>query len=383
MYTQCVKEVNKAYKFRFYPSKEQQKILSQTFGCTRVAYNWCLNLRKDQYTNNGKSINYHASSSLFTDLKKTDEYKWLNEVSCVPLQQALRHCNTAFLNFFGKRSSFPKFKKKTDKQSAEYTKSAFKFENNELKLAKMKTPLKIKWSRKFNGTPSTVTVSKNPDGKYFVSMLVTESIIPLKAVKNKIGIDLGIKDIVVTSDGFRSGNPKNTKKYERKLVHNQKLLSRKTKGSNRYKKQKLKVAKVHAKISNSRIDFLHKLSTDIVRKNQVICTETLVVKNMIKNRKLSKALSDASFGTFLNMLEYKCSWYGRTLVGIDKWYPSSKTCSNCGYIHGDLKLADRFWTCKSCETLLDRDLNASKNILAVGTTVLARGEDVSLVSNIS
>ncbi len=378
-----MKEVNKAYKFRFYPTKEQQEILSQTFGCTRVAYNWCLKLRKDQYTNNGKSINYHESSALFTDLKKSEEYKWLNNVSSVPLQQALRHCNTAFLNFFSKRSAFPKFKKKSDKQSAEYTRSAFKFENGELKLAKMKRPLKIKWSRKFSGSPSTVTVSKNPDGKYFVSMLVTEGIKPLKAVKAKIGIDLGIKDIVVTSDGFRSGNPKNTKKHERKLAHNQKLLARKTKGSNRYNKQKIKVAKVHAKISNSRIDFLHKLSTDIVRKNQVICTETLVVKNMVKNRKLSKALSDASFGTFLRMLEYKCGWYGRTLVGIDKWYPSSKTCSSCGHIHSELKLEDRFWTCKKCNTLLDRDLNASKNILAVGTTVLARGENVSLVSNIS
>jgi putative transposase len=378
-----VKEVNKAYKFRFYPNKEQEKVLSQTFGCTRVAYNWCLNLRKEQYTNNGKSINYHESSSLFTTLKKTEEYKWLNEVSCVPLQQSLRHCNTAFLNFFAKRSAFPKFKKKSDKQSIEYTKSAFKFENGKLKLAKMKTALKIKWSRKFEGSPTTVTVSKNPDGKYFVSMLITEKIKPLNPTKNKVGIDLGINDIVVTSDGFKSGNPKNTKRYEERLAKAQKKLSKKTKGSNRYKKQKLKVAKLHAKISNSRNDFLHKLSTDIVRKNQVICTETLVVKNMIKNKKLSKALSDASFGSFLRMLEYKCEWYGRTLVGIDRWYPSSKTCSACGYIHNRLQLRDRTWTCENCNTVLDRDLNASKNILAVGTTVLARGENVSLVSNIS
>ncbi len=320
---------------------------------------------------------------MFTDLKRTEEYKWLNEVSCVPLQQSLRHCNTAFLNFFAKRNGFPKFRKKIDKQSAEYTKSAFKYSNNVLKLAKMKKPLKIKWSRKFKGDPSTVTVSRTPDGKYFVSILVEENIKPLRKTKNKIGIDLGIIDIVVTSNGSKSGNPKFTKKYKSRLAKAQKILSKKTKGSSRRNKQKIKVAKIHTKITNSRNDFLHKLSTDIVRKNQVICTETLVVKNMVKNSKLSKALHDASFGNFLRMLEYKSDWYGRTLVGIDKWYPSTKTCSTCGHIVDKLPLDLREWQCRKCSTLHDRDINAAKNILAVGTTVLARGENVSLVSNIS
>lgn len=375
--------VKRAYKFRFNPTQDQKDTLSQTFGCTRVAYNWCLNLRKEQYTNNGKSINYHTSSSLFTDLKKTEKYKWLNEVSCVPLQQALRHCNTSFLNFFAKRNGFPKFKKKTSKQSAEYTKSAFKFENNNLKLAKMKKPLKIKWSRKFKGEPSTITVSKTPSGKYFVSLLVEEVIKPFKKIKSKIGIDLGIKDVVITSSGFKSGNPKFTKKYENKLTKEQKRLSRKKNGSSRFNKQRIKVAKVHEKINNSRTDFLHKLSTDIVRKNQVICTETLVVKSMVKNSSLSKALHDASFGNFLKMLEYKCEWYGRTLVGIDKWYPSTKTCNCCGHIVDKIPLHVREWECTNCKAALDRDINAAKNILAVGTTVLARGENVNLVSNIS
>lgn len=378
-----VKTVKRGYKFRFYPTKEQEQILAQTFGCTRVAYNWCLALRRDQYTNHGETVNYHKSSSLWTDHKKLPEYDWLNEVSCVPLQQALRQCNTAFLNFFAKRAAFPNFKKKFSKQSAEYTIRAFTLKDRVLKLAKMKCPLKVKWSRDFSGTPTTVTVSKTSDGRYFVSLLVDEIIRPLKKVRKSVGIDLGVKDVVVTSKGFRSGNPKYTKVYASKLKYAQKNLSRKKKGSGRYVKQRIKVAKIHTKITDSRNDFLHKLSTDIVRKNQVICTETLVVKNMVKNPKLAKSLHDASFGNFLRMLEYKCEWYGRELVGIDKWYPSTKTCSTCGYVLDSISLGTRSWECPKCKSRHDRDVNAAKNILAVGTTVLARGENVSLVSNIS
>ncbi len=274
----------RGFKFRFYPTKEQKIQLAQTFGCTRFVYNWALALRTDSYYQENKSLSYHDTSNALTKLKKEPDKSWLKEVSSVPLQQGLRHLNTAFKNFFAGQSKYPRFKKKSNKQSATYATSAFKWLEGQLTLAKISQPLKIKWSRKFNGQPTTVTISKDPSGRYFVSFLVEEELEQWEKTDEKIGIDLGIKDVVVTSKGFGSGNPKYLRKYEARLKTLQRRLARKQKGSNNRYKAKLKVAKLHAKISDCRKDFLHKLSTKLVRENQSIFTETLAIKNMMANQ---------------------------------------------------------------------------------------------------
>ncbi len=374
----------RGFKYRFYPTKEQKIQLAQTFGCTRFVYNWALALRTDSYYQENKSLSYHDTSNALTKLKKEPDKSWLKEVSSVPLQQGLRHLNSAFKNFFAGKSKYPRFKKKSNKQSATYAASAFKWQDGQLTLAKMSQPLKIKWSRKFNGQPTTVTISKDPSGRYFVSFLVEEELEQWEKTDEKIGIDLGIKDVVVTSKGFGSGNPKYLRKYEARLKTLQRRLARKQKGSNNRYKAKLKVAKLHAKIADCRRDFLHKLSTKLVRENQSIFTETLAVKNMMANHKLAKAIADcgatprrrqaqgnahqeSGWGEALRQLAYKCQWHGRTIGAIDRWFPSSKRCNHCGSILDELPLDVREWTCPSCKSHNQRDVNAAKNILAVGT----------------
>jgi len=375
--------IKKAYKFRFYPTPKQIEQLAHVFGCTRYVYNRSLKIRQEAWYVKHEKIDYHTTSALLTSLKKQPDHRWLNDVSCVPLQQSLRHLNIAFINFWSGRTKYPTFKKLLNKQAAEFTRSAFKWKNDKLTLAKIENTLDIRLSRKFSGLPTTITVSKDPSNRYFVSMLVEEPKQIKPEVKSTIGIDLGITDICVGSDNFKSGAPKYSKKYAKKLKRVQQELSRKKKGSANRTKERLKVAKVHAKISDSRKDFTHKLSTKLINENQVIFVETLAIKNMIKNHKLAKSISDSSWGKLLRQLEYKSNWYGRTLVGIDRWYPSTKRCSVCGYINETLTLSDRTWLCPKCKTNHDRDINAAKNIKAVGQTVLAFGEDVKLVSNIS
>ena len=367
----------RAYKYRFYPTSEQELNLAQTFGCVRFIYNKSLAYRQQAWNERKESISFFKNSALLTEWKKEEDFKWLKEVSSVPLQQTLRHLQSAYNNFFKGRSRYPRFKTKDSRQSAEYSSSAFKWDGINLKLAKQTEPLKIKWSRKFNGKPTTVTVSKDKAGRYFVSFLVDEDIKLLPVSNSVVGVDVGLKDIIVTSDGYRSGNPKYTNKYAAKLAKYQKRLAKKQKGSNNRKKAKLKVARVYAKIADSRRDFTHKLTTKLIRENQVISIESLSVKNMVKNRKLSKAIQDANWGELVRQLTYKASWYGRTLVAIDRWYPSSKKCSCCGYTLQHLDLATRHWICPSCESLLDRDVNAALNIKAAGLAVLACGEIVS------
>jgi putative transposase len=373
--------VKRAYKYRFYPTEAQKELLAKTFGCTRFAYNWSLRLRQDAWFERKEKINYHANSALWTKLKAQPEYVWLNEVSCVPLQQALRHLGVAYQNFWAKRAKHPKFKNKRSKQAAEFTRSGFKWDGTNLLLAKMNAPLDIRWSRRFEGEPSTITVSKDSANRYFVSFLVEEEIKPKKKSRSAIGIDLGIKDVVVTSEGLKSGAPKYFRKHEEKLAKLQKRFSKKQKGSKNREKARLKVARIHAKISDSRKDFLHKLSTKLINENQVIAVETLAVKNMVQNRHLAKSISDSGWSEFLGFLQYKAEWYGRTVIGIDRWFPSSKRCFECGFTNEALKLEDREWTCPECKSVLDRDTNAAKNIKAVGQAVLAFGEDVSLVSS--
>lgn len=364
----------KAYKYRFYPTDEQADLLAQTFGCVRYVYNSVLRWRTDEYYQNKSKIGYIQANAKLTSIKK--ELDWLNDVSSVPLQQVLRHQQTAFSNFFAGRTKYPTFKKKCHKQSAEFTYRAFSYKDGQLFMAKSKEPLNIKWSRGIPSTPSTITISKDFAGRYFVSCLC-EFEPTIKPVVNKtIGIDVGITDIVITSDGEKSNNPRYTAKYAKKLAKAQRKLAKKKLGGKNRLKAKVKVARVHAKISDCRADFLHKQSSKLINENQVICVETLRIKNMVKNHCLAKHIADASWGELTRQLEYKALWYGRTFVAIDQWFPSSKRCNCCGFIVDKLPLDIRDWTCPECKTDLDRDINAAKNIKAEGLSVLAFGATV-------
>ncbi|PMS91989.1 RNA-guided endonuclease InsQ/TnpB family protein [Vibrio parahaemolyticus] len=363
----------RAYKYRIYPTTEQVELLSRTFGCVRFVYNSILKWRTDAFYNEQIKVNYNKASSYLTELKKQSEFSWLNEVSCVPLQQSLRHQQTAFKNFFTGQAKYPAFKKKRSKQSAEFTKSAFKYRDGQLFIAKSNQPLNVRWSRELPSEPTTITISKDSAGRYFVSCLCRFEPKSLPISKNTVGIDLGLKDLVITSNGFKSGNPKHTNRYAKKLAKAQRILSKKKKGSANFHKARQKVARIQAKIADCRRDFTHKLTSQLINENQVISCESLSVKNMVKNRKLSKAISDANWSELVRQLIYKAEWYGRTVVQIDKWHPSSKRCNCCGHVVDSLPLHTRHWTCPSCESRLDRDLNAALNIKAVGQTVLACG----------
>ena len=362
--------IRRAYRFRFYPSPEQRIQLAQTFGCTRFVYNWALRLRTDAYYQHQQKMSYKETSNQLTQLKKNLEFSWLRDVTAVPLQQALRHLNTAFLNFFAGRAKYPRFKKKHNKQSATYASNAFKWDGEKLTLAKMQSHLKIRWHRHFTGIPTTVTVSKDSANRYFVSFSVEEEITQFPETDSQVAIDLGIKDVIVSSKGFASGNPKYYSKYQKKLAKLQKRLAKKQKGSKNREKARLKVAKLHAKIADCRKDFLNKLTIQLVRENQAIITESLAVKNMIKNRKLSKAIADCGWGELIRQLDYKSSWYGRILIQVDRFFPSSKRCNPCGHVLDKLPLEIREWTCPNCQSHNLRDFNACLNLLAVGQTVL-------------
>jgi putative transposase len=356
------------YRFRFYPTDEQAQELARVFGSVRYVYNWALRLRSDAYRDgHAKRIGYHESSAALTELKQREDHAWLNDVSSVPLQQSLRHLQTAFGNFFEKRAKYPKFKKKYGDQAADYASTAFKWDadNRNLTLAKVGR-LDIHWSRTFKSTPTTVTVTKARSGRYFVTLVLDESIKPLPKTGESIGIDMGINRLATLSNGERIANPKHTNKYARKLARAQRALARKQQGSARRERARLRVAKIQAKIADTRQDSLHKTTTDLVRRFDVICIEDLNVRGMVKNHNLAKAISDASFGAFARQLEYKCEWYGKELVKVDRFFPSSKMCSTCGHICESMPLDVREWTCPECSTSHDRDENAAKNILAVG-----------------
>jgi putative transposase len=363
----------KSFKYRFYPTSEQGFLLRRTIGCTRLVYNRALAERTEAWYERQERVGYAQTSSLLTDWKKLSGLGFLNDVSCVPLQQGLRHLQTAFTNFFAGRAKYPNFKKKRNGGSAEFTKSAFKWRDGKLFLAKSSESLDIRWSRAIpeGVEPSTVTVKLSPSGRWSISLLVDIEIEAMRSSQKAIGIDLGITSLIALSTGEKIANPKSFKAKRAKLRIAQKSLSRKQKGSNNRHKSRLKVAKIHAQISDARNDFLHKLTTRLVRENQTIAVEDLAVKNMMKNRKLSLAISDASWGELVRQLEYKCDWYGRTLVLIDRWFPSSKRCGSCGHIVDKLPLNVREWDCPSCGTHHDRDINASKNILAAGLAVSA------------
>lgn len=361
-----------ALKYRAYPTKEQQQLFAHTFGCVRFVFNQLLDYRHKEYYTNNNSINYTQTAKKLTEMKLGIE--WLKNVSSVALQQSLRNLDSAYGNFFKGRSSYPKFKSKHNKQSFRLVNSGFRLKNGEIYIAKSNEPLKIKLSRPIDLTKvNSITISKDCSGRYFVSIQGEKEIKELPKNDHKIGIDLGLTHLAITSDGVKFNNKRHTKKYEVKLAMYQKRLSKKQKGSNNRYKARLKVAKIHAKIADCRKDYLHKLSTKLINENQVICLEDLAIKNMVKNRKLSKAISDVSWGEFVSLLTYKAGWYGRNLVKIDRWFPSSKTCSECGHLHSKMPLSIRKFSCDGCGVKLDRDINAARNILAAGHVVLACG----------
>ena len=367
----------RAYKYRFYPTPEQDQLLAQTFGCVRFVYNSVLRYRTDAFYQRQEKIGFTGANAELSRMKKATETEFLNEVSSVPLQQSLRHQQSAFKNFFEGRAKYPRFKSKRQRQSAEFTRSAFKYRDGQLVLAKCKEPLAIRWSRELPGEPSTITVSKDSAGRYFVAFLCEFDAETLPITPKMVGIDLGLKDLFVTSDGHRTGNPHHTAKYAAKLAMAQRALSKKKLGSRNRAKARQKVARVHAKISDCRADGLHKLSRQIVNENQVICVETLKVKNMLRNPHLAKSISDAGWGEFVRQLEYKAAWADRQVVAIDQWYPSTKRCSSCGHVMDKMPLHIRAWICPGCGTEHDRDVNAAVNIKAAGLAVLALGENVS------
>ncbi len=372
--------VERAYKYRFFPSAEQENLLRRTMGCVRLVYNKALATRTKAWYERQERVDYKQTSSLLTGWKKTEDLDFLNEVSCVPLQQCLRHLQKAFANFWGKRAKYPRFKAKRHGGSAEFTKSAFKFTGGKLWLAKCQEPLNIVWSRFLPDgcSPSTVTVKLDPSGRWFVSLLIDDYTVKvLPPTKKQVGLDVGVSSLISTSDGEKIANPKHFNRLYQKLSVAQRELSRKTKGSNNQEKSRLKVAKVHAQIKDARTDFLHKLTTELVRSNGLIAIEDLAVRNMVKNHKLARSISDAACGELFRQLEYKCEWYGRKLVSIDRFFPSSKRCNHCGFVLDKLPLSVRSWDCPSCGTKdIDRDINAGKNILAAGLAVVVCGATV-------
>lgn len=367
---------NKSYKFRFYPTPEQEHNLARTFGAVRFIYNKALFIKSNAWRENQERISYNQMSSMLTEWKKTDEMSWLNDISCVPTQNALRNLQTAYDKFWRKQAEFPRFKKKRSKNSATYFKSSFSFKNGQLKLAKHKQPLDIRWDRSFNSTPSQVTVSRDSSGRFFVSMLVEEDIQKLEPLDNAIGLDAGISSLYTLSDGTKIENPKHFNKEKGRLAKAQRKASKKKLGSKNRAKANQKVAKIHAKIADRRKDHLHKLSTKLIRENQTICIEDLSVRDMLESKKMSLAISDASWYEFRRQLEYKADWYGREIIAIDRFYPSSKTCSDCGYVIDKLPLNIRSWICPCCSVEHDRDLNAALNILAVGLAVSVCGDGI-------
>ena len=353
------------YKFRLEPTDEQKTLLNKHFGSVRWSYNYFLNQRKQEYLNNKKSITYNQQSKFLTELKTNDETEWLKEVNSQSLQYSLKCLDQAYQNFFNKRTQFPKFKSKRNKNS--FTCPQFvKNDNNLLYIPKFQEGIEMIMERKIKGIIKKATISKTTTGKYFVSILTELEYQPVIKTGNSVGIDLGIKDFLVLSNGTKIKNHRFLKHYERILAENQKYLSRKTKQSNRYEKQRLKVARIHEKITNSRMDLIHKTTTSLVKQFDTIYLEDLNVKGMMKNHKIAKAISDVSWGKFIDILEYKANWNDKQIIHIDRFFPSSKTCSKCGWINNQLTLKDRNWTCSECGEIHDRDFNAAINIFNEG-----------------
>jgi putative transposase len=351
--------------------------MNRTFGCVRVVWNRTLAKRRTRWRVDGIGTSYAESSRALTVLKRDPDLAFLNEVSCVPLQQALRHQHQAFTAFFARRARHPRFKTRRSRQSAHYTRRAFSMRSGELRLAKMPTPVRFVWSwPEVDVTaldPAMVIVSREPDGRWYVTFTVDiDAPRPLARTGRAVGVDLGVTDFAVTSDGGKIANPRHLQRKARRLARYQRRMARCQNGSANRAKAAAKVARAHRKVRNARRSFLHLASTRLVRQYDVIVIEDLNVSGMVRNRHLARAISDCGWGEFRRQLEYKCQRYGRRLIIIDRWYPSSKTCSACGHVRAELALSIRQWKCPSCGARHDRDVNAAWNILAAGRAV-ARG----------
>lgn len=373
--------VNKAYKFRVYPNKEQEILIAKTIGCSRFVFNHFLGMWNDTYKETGKGLTYNACSAQLPQLKI--ELEWLKEVDSIAIQSALKNLADAYKRFFKKQNDKPRFKsKKNNVQSytTKHTNGNIAIVDNKIKLPKLGL-IKFAKSREIDGRIMNATVRRNSSGKYFVSILTEVEIQPLEKADSAIGIDLGITDFAILSDGHKIDNNKFTSKMEKKLKREQRKLSKraliaKNKGihlldAKNYQKQKRKVARLHERVINQRDDFLNKLSTEIIKNHDIICIEDLNTKGMLRNHKLAKSISDVSWSAFVSKLEYKATWYGKTIVKVSRWFPSSQICSDCGHHDGKKSLEIRDWTCPICHANHDRDINASKNILAEGLRTLA------------
>ena len=356
--------VMRGYKYRMYPNVAQRVALAQTFGCVRYVYNWALDRKQSVYADTGTSLSVYDLSKELTVLKRDPDHLWLNDVLRVPLNQSLRHLGTAYDRFFKKQGGYPKFKKKHNKQGAHYTKDRFTVTDRGIRLQKMPGEIKVRFHRTLpkGGEIRSATLSKDRAGRYFVSLLVKEQIAQLKPISHKVGIDLGLHHFATTSHGEKVAHPKIFNQHFKRLRKAQQALSRKQKGSKNREKARQKVARIHAHIGDARKDFLHKLSHRLIRENQAIGTEGLQVQNMMKNKALARAIGDSGWFEFVRQLTYKADWYGRVVVPLDTFFPSSKTCSACGYVMDDLPLSVREWTCPQCNTTHDRDINAAVNI---------------------
>ena len=364
----------KAYKYRIYPNKYQEEQIHKTFGCCRFVYNQTLAYRKDLYENKKESMNKIACNNYVNQVLKK-EYEWLKEVDKFALTNSVYNMDSAYQKFFKEHSGYPKFKSKRDNKKSYSTNCTnnnieVSFENNRIKIPKLKW-VKAKVHREFIGKIKSATISQNSNGKYFVAILVETEHIPMEQTGCMIGLDLGIKDLLITSDGEKFDNIHTTKKYEKKLAKEQRKLSHKVKGSNNWNKQRIKVARIHEKIHNTRIDNLHKITHKLVQENQLIVSEDLAVSNMVKNHNLAKAISDCGWYELTRQISYKSEWNNRQYIKIGRFTKSSQPCNVCGYINTDTKnLSVREWICPICGAKHNRDINAAINILNEGLRLL-------------
>jgi len=370
--------VEYTYRFRLYPDREQQQFLNIQFGHCRFIYNKLLEISKKEFESKGIKWNYYEYKKLLPNLKQ--EYPFLKQANSQSLQETVKNLDRAYKNFFEGRADFPKFKKKKSKQTI-HIPQHFEIERVSekrglLKIPKLKTKIPIKMHRDIEGQIRSISITKTPDGRYYLNVLTKREIQPLEKANKTAGIDVGIKEFAIIYDGkntYRIENPKYLQKAEKKLIRLQRQLSRKQKGSKNYEKARKRVAKQHQKIVNQRKDFLHKVSSAITKQYDAIVVESLNIKGMIQNEKLSKQIADVSWYEFIRQLEYKAKWYGRKIIKADRFYASSKTCSMCGYKNNQLTLSVRKWQCPVCKTIHDRDENASINLYKIGLTHLTGG----------